>query len=231
MISTAPKELRARQSGAIETIYDDIKAYYGAKIGRYGATPLGVDWSCLATQNLQFVQLLKICDFAADFSLNDVGCGYGALIDFLSERYPGARIDYLGTDLSPAMVRYGRRRHRREPRRNFVVGNASPRVADYSVASGILNVMLDHPRDAWEAFVAQTLWDLHRTSRRGFAVNFMAEGPSGRSTTQLYRTGPDPWARYCQRWLGYSVETVSGYGMREFTLLVRRRCCSAAGSD
>jgi hypothetical protein len=220
MVSAVRNGAVACRSGTRDIAHEDIKAYYDAKIVRYGATPRGVDWSCIATQNLRFVQLLKICDFDAPFSLNDVGCGYGALIDFLSERYPDASVDYLGTDLSPAMVRHGRRLHRHC---SFVVSSVSPRVADYSVASGILNVMLDHSRDVWEDLVAQTLGDLHRTSRWGFAVNFMAEELSGHSSRQLYQTNPDQWRRYCQSQLECSVETVLGYGMREFTLLVRRK--------
>jgi SAM-dependent methyltransferase len=213
----------AQPTDGLRALHDGIGAYYGATVARHGANPLGVDWSCRATQNLRFVQLLRVCDFAAPFSLNDVGCGYGALIDFIAERYPAAAIDYLGIDLSPAMVRHGRRLHRKLANHAFTVGCRSPRVGDYSVASGIFNVMLDHPRDGWEAFIAQTLCDLHRTSRRAFAVNFMAEGPPEPKPRPLYRTSPEPWLRHCRDQLQCSVEVVTGYGMREFTLLVRRQ--------
>src|SRR5882757_7851008 len=82
--------------GVPGSVYSDVEAYYSARVARYGATPLGVDWSCQATQSLRFVQLLKICDFSAPFSLNDLGCGYGALCAFLDTRYSEAGIDYLG---------------------------------------------------------------------------------------------------------------------------------------
>jgi hypothetical protein len=48
------------------------------KIRKFGATPLGVDWTCVSTQQLPFVQLLKLCD-TSPASLNDLGCGYGAI--------------------------------------------------------------------------------------------------------------------------------------------------------
>ena len=131
-------------------------------------------------------------------------------------------IDYLGTDLSPAMIRHAKRRWRR-PGVRFVVAGASPRLADYSLASGVFNVRLDQPDDIWERFVACTLADLSRTSRRGFAVNFMApEAPGRRAAAELYRTPPAPWVRYCERELRCSVEVRRGYGLREFTLLARK---------
>ena len=99
-------------SGSVPArVYSDIEAYYSARVAQYGATPMGVDWSCQATQSLRFVQLLKVCDFSAAFSLNDIGCGYGALAAFLAVRHPKSKIDYLGVDLSRAMIERARRRH------------------------------------------------------------------------------------------------------------------------
>ncbi len=199
-----------------------IEAYYTDKIARHGASPRGVDWTCIATQDLRFVQLLKLCDFSRPFSLNDVGCGYGALIGFIVRRHPQAGVDYLGVDLSSAMISRARRCHRGMPGRRFVVGNDIPRVADYTVASGVMNVMLDHPRALWEEFVADTLRRMHASCRLGFAVNFMAEKPEGPAREGLYRSDPLCWTSFCQQALGGAVEVVGGYGMREFTLLVRR---------
>jgi SAM-dependent methyltransferase len=220
-------DMDAGRGGAeAQRICSDVEAYYGARVAKYGATPLGVDWSCQATQSLRFVQLLKICDFLTPFSLNDVGCGYGALCAFLAMRYPDFGIDYLGVDISRAMVRRARRRFAMTDRR-FAVGQASPRLADYSVASGIMNVNVGYPRAVWEDFVAAMLRDMRRTSRRGFSVNFMSdavaasEAPDNSGAIRLYRTSPERWVLYCENVLGCSVETLDNYGMREFTLLLR----------
>jgi SAM-dependent methyltransferase len=202
--------------------HSDIERYYTDRLARYGATPLGVDWSCAATQMLRFVKLLEICDFSRAFSLNDVGCGYGALAAFLDDRFPDARVDYLGVDLSAAMVQRARRRHRAGDNRRFAVGRASPRIADYSVASGIMNVMLGHRREQWERHVADALACMRRTSRLGFAANFVAES-RGSAADQLYRTRPGKWVRYCEKKLDCAVQAVVGYGLQEFTLLARCR--------
>jgi SAM-dependent methyltransferase len=211
----------AAEADILRPVYARIAAYYADKISRHGVGPRGVDWTCTATQELRFVQLLKLCDFSGPLSLNDVGCGYGALVGFVARRHPEADIDYLGVDLSPAMISRARRRHRGARGRRFVVGSEIPRIADYAVASGVMNVMLDHPRALWEEFVADTLRRMRASSRRGFAVNFMAEKPDGTATDGLYRTGPSRWTLFCQQTLGCAVEVVGGYGMREFTLLVR----------
>jgi SAM-dependent methyltransferase len=213
-------------SGSVPArVYSDIEAYYSARVARYGATPMGVDWSCQATQSLRFVQLLKVCDFSVAFSLNDIGCGYGALAAFLAVRHPKSKIDYLGVDLSRAMIQRARRRHT-APDRRFTTRTTGFRIADYSVASGIMNVSLGHSRATWEGFVARTLAQMRRTSRLGFSVNFLADATCPRtsadpSVDDLYRTSPERWIRYCEDELDCSVKTVADYGMKEFTLLVR----------
>ncbi|MGJ4890118.1 methyltransferase domain-containing protein [Bradyrhizobium sp. HKCCYLRH3099] len=210
-----------------EAVCSGVDAYYTDCVARHGATPRGVDWSCEATQSLRFVQLMKLCDTSAPFSLNDVGCGYGALVPFLAVRHSSCDIDYLGIDLSRAMISRARRRFS-GPRRRFIVAAQSPRVADYSVASGIMNVNVGYPREVWESYVKDLLRQMHATSRRGFSVNFMHadavdELDREPAATRLYRTTPDIWSEHCAREFPVTVDILGNYGMKEFTLLVRRK--------
>jgi len=218
----ARREPGSARPSDLDAVFASVDTYYTGKLTRHGATPWGVDWDSQATQWLRFVQVLKICDFGAPFSLNDLGCGYGALAAFLDYRYPDARIDYLGIDLSRLMITRARRRHRGNAAKRFVVRRECPRQADYTVASGIMNVMLDHPRPLWESFLRATLADMHRGSLRGFAVNFLTATRSGSAAELLYCTGAEQWARFCETEFGCSVEILNDYGMPEFTLLVRR---------
>jgi SAM-dependent methyltransferase len=204
-------------------IHAAVEAYYTTKISRHGATPRGVDWSCVATQELRFLQLLEICDFTAPFSLNDVGCGYGALLAYISKRHAAANINYMGIDLSSTMIDHARRLWRRREGIAFANTWASPRIADYSIASGVFNIKLDHPINLWERFINASLANIAATSRRGFAINFLAPAALGQVIEPvLYRTAPEPWIAFCTRSLNGEVEIRADYGMREFTLLVRR---------
>lgn len=204
-------------------VHSAIEGYYSTKIRTHGATPCGVDWSCAPTQELRFVQLLKLCDFEGPFSLNDIGCGYGALLGFLAKRHRRVKVDYLGTDLSQAMIVQARRLWPGHPSAQFEIADANPRVADYAIASGIFNVKLQQPIALWTLFIERTLRVMHACSRKGFAVNFVL--PLGEDVVvrpELYRVRPAVWTAFCEDNLGSSVELLTGYGLREFTLLVRR---------
>jgi SAM-dependent methyltransferase len=205
----------------LDDAYRQVAQYYTRKLRRHGLNPLGVDWSCVPTQALRFRKLLKLCDFGRPFSLNDLGCGYGALLDYLALYHPRTPVDYVGTDLSSAMVRRARKRWDGDSIR-FHRGRENPRPADYSVASGIFNVMLDQSIPVWEHLIEATLTDLRNTSRRGFAVNFVHEPPFGEQPRSgLYCTNPERWIDFCARSLEAEVSLIDDYGMSEFTLLVK----------
>ena len=81
----------------LDTILAQTKHYYDKKLDEYGATPKGVDWNSTESQALRFQQLIKVCDLSNPFTLNDYGCGYGALALYMTER--GYRLKYNGFDI------------------------------------------------------------------------------------------------------------------------------------
>jgi SAM-dependent methyltransferase len=199
---------------------ETARAYYTERLSQHGASARGVDWPSAASQYLRFAQLLKVCDLSQAFSLNDFGCGYGALLDYFVFRGIDMPIRYTGIDVSAEMIAAARQKWSLRPQTDFVVGAACPGVADYCLASGIFNIKLEWPVDAWEVYVGSILRDLRINSRRGFAVNFMALS-DGSSEPRLYRTDPDRWIRFLHGELGCRAELVSDYGLNEFTLLAR----------
>src|SRR5919106_3999099 len=140
-----------------------ISRYYSEKLGAHGASPQGVDWNGPESQRLRFDQLLRVCEERQEFSINDIGCGYGALFDYLA----GKKIDYLGVDISPEMIAKAKELHRGQPGCRFLAGERADRPADYAVASGIFNVRLAVEAPAWRAHVLKTLEMLDAGSRRG----------------------------------------------------------------
>ena len=200
-----------------------VRAYYSEAIEQHGPTPLGVDWANAASQYLRFLQLLRICDFDSSFSLNDFGCGYGALLEYLALRHRGARIAYDGIDLSPAMIATASKRWAKRPDTTFRVASRCMKIADYSVASGVFNVRLGQSFEVWEAYIEHILRDLLHHSRMGFAVNFMLPHDAAPTENELYRSPMPRWVTFCRKELGCSVRPLRGYGLREFTLLMRCR--------
>lgn len=209
-------------------VHARVSDYYSGTLERHGPTPLGVDWPNVLSQYLRFVQLVKLCDFGHSFSLNDFGCGYGALLEFLAMRHGDAAVTYRGIDISPAMIAAARARWAANTQAVFAEGSQCGALADYSLASGIFNVRLGHPVAEWEAYIEAILADLAASSRIGFAVNFMLPRDDPATEAGLYRIAPERWIPFCERF--GRVETIAGYGQPEFTLLVRRTTTAPPGT-
>ncbi|NJD25020.1 MAG: class I SAM-dependent methyltransferase [Betaproteobacteria bacterium] len=199
----------------------DVANYYSEKLAQHGETPRGVDWNGADGQELRFEQLCKIIDARTRFSLNDLGCGYGALNEFLADRY--SEFSYSGIDVSERMVRSAEQRHRGRTHARFVVASEPDIEADYGVASGIFNVRLGRSDAEWRTYLENTLDILDRTSRLGFSFNCLTSySDSEKMRDYLYYADPCALFDLCKRRYSRNVALLHDYGLYEFTLLVRK---------
>jgi SAM-dependent methyltransferase len=199
----------------------EVAHYYSSKLAAHGDTPRGVDWNGEESQVLRFEQLARIISAPGDFTLSDIGCGYGALEDYLRPRFPG--MSYTGCDISQDMVAAARARHPGAQRAQFVIGSEPPSVADYAVASGIFNVRLERSDAEWHDYVTATIDTLHRLSRRGFAFNCLTSySDAEKKRDCLYYADPGRFFDLCKRRYSRDVALLHDYGLYEFTVLVRK---------
>lgn len=200
----------------------EVASYYSDKLAEHGETPRGVDWNGEEGQTLRFEQLLRIArDPSAPLSINDLGCGYGALLDHLETRYDVA--SYLGVDISDDMVRAARERHRNLSHARFIASSEPTALADYGVASGIFNVRLGRDDREWLQHLEATLESLHRTSRKGFAFNCLTSySDADKKRDYLYYADPCRIFDLCKRRYSPQVALLHDYGLYEFTILVRK---------
>jgi SAM-dependent methyltransferase len=196
-----------------------VGRYYSEKLAAHGASPQGVDWNGAESQRLRFDQLLRVCEDREQLSINDIGCGYGALFDYLAPK----RVDYLGVDISPAMIAKAEDLHRGHPGCRFLVGERADRVADFAVASGIFNVKLSAANAAWRSHVLETLEVISAGSRRGFAFNSLTKySDAALMKDYLFYGDPCELFDFCKTRFSRNVALLHDYGLYEFTILVRK---------
>jgi SAM-dependent methyltransferase len=211
-----------------DRILSRVDRYYSGKVAAHGPTPRGVDWNSAESQELRFAQLVKVCGGRGPFSLNDIGCGYGALLEYL--RRHQYRCEYRGYDISAAMIDEALAGVGAGTDGEFFSDPARLRIADYTVASGIFNVRLDEPVPDWERYVLETLDQLHGLSGKGFSFNVLTSySDPERMRPDLYYPDPCRLFDHCKRRYSRHVALLHDYGLYEFTLLVRRAPVEAGG--
>jgi SAM-dependent methyltransferase len=205
---------------AERSLIEGVERYYTAKLAEHGANPEGVDWNGADGQRLRYEQLLSVVDTSEKrLSINDYGCGYGALVGHLASSF--ADFSYVGYDISPAMIAAAREIHRDEPRAKFVAEERELRPADFTLASGIFNVRLDQPGAEWAQYVLETIGRIASVSRRGMAFNALtSHSDPERMRPDLHYADPSELLDHCLRRYSRDVVLKHDYGLYEFTVLV-----------
>ncbi|MEX0504428.1 trans-aconitate 2-methyltransferase [Alphaproteobacteria bacterium LSUCC0719] len=157
-----------------------IRAYTAA-LGRHGASPQGVFWNSAKSQNARFAALLAAIgqhrsriggDSLPAPVIADIGCGYGALLDYMSLRNTFADWGYVGCDINPAMIRAC---HQRFPdrRASFRLGSLPSRPVDYALFSGTFNLCMIDDAVRWQRYILDQLEICHPHCRHGMVLNLL----------------------------------------------------------
>ena len=199
-----------------------VADYYSSKIAQFGSQPRGVDWNGADGQNLRFQQLCKVFDEnSAEVWVADIGCGYGALIDYLTATARPYR--YVGVDISPAMIDAARRLHGDNSNVELVIGTVPAAPVDYAVASGIFNVKLGADSAEWEHAILATLDGLQKSSIKGFSFNCLTSwSDEDRKRPDLFYADPARLFDHCKRHYSRNVALLHDYGLYEFTMVIRK---------
>ena len=204
----------------MKEIYTSITNYYGEKIREHGATPRGVDWNGEESQHLRFKILSQVLT-KEDFSISDIGCGYGSYLKFLSQNFSNFR--YQGYDISYDMVEAARKINGSVSSFKEISNLEKLKMSDFSVASGIFNVKVGYSDAAWIDYVLESLHQIDKKSGDGFSFNMLTKySDKEKLQKDLYYADPCFFFDYCKKNFSRNVALLHDYGLYEFTILVRK---------
>jgi SAM-dependent methyltransferase len=204
----------------VNQLIELARQYYAAKIHQFGPTHLGADWNSTDSQELRFAQLLKVCEGETDFELNDLGCGYAALCDYLNRVYP--RAIYKGYDICSEMIQAAKERLHALSEARLFEGNQMT-VADYTVASGVLHVKQTASDNEWLNYICATIDQMDKASRKGFALNLLTKySDVDKMRPDLYYADPCYFFDYLKQNYAFNVALLHDYGLWEFTLIAKK---------
>lgn len=208
--------------GDIEQLLTLISLAYDHAIIEHGPGAVGVCWTEPDDQVRRYELLLQGVrpeDRNGSVSINDLGCGYGALFDLVADRplMQGGR--YFGYDLSAAMIRTATERHR-DPRAMFVESPVALFTSDYSFVSGTFNFNFGARPDLWRAYIEASLKDLWSKTGKVMAFNLL-DNRCQNQLDDLYYADRAHWIAFAKT-LSPEVEMRDDVVKDDFTLFVAR---------
>lgn len=202
-------------------LLSEVASYYSDKLAVHGRSAKGVDWNGDESQILRFEQLSRIIRGDGCFSITDIGCGYGAYLEYLAPLFDD--FTYCGLDISDEMIAAARVSFSKNSRASFLVGSTPIEVSDFCVASGIFNVRLQNNEKTWSAYLNSTLDVLNKWSTKGFAFNCLTSySDEDKMRDYLHYADPCEIFDTCMQKYSRNVAILHDYDLYEFTVLVRK---------
>ena len=149
------------------------KAAYENQFLQHGAMPEGVHWVGSGRQNLRFQLLLKtILDHSniREKSIADVGCGYGALAEYIKYNIDTKQLKYFGYDISDQLISHCSKNIDYKWA-DFKVRKSPHKKVDYCVMSGTYNLAMTSNVQQWEDYVFGCLDHCWKQTRKLMIFN------------------------------------------------------------
>mgnify|MGYP001806141883 CR=1 FL=1 len=197
--------------------------FYNDKLSQFGDSAKGVGWKDEAAQIIRFEQLAKVILADTTFSINDLGCGTGGFASFLAGKKP--LFVYKGYDIMDEMVQRAILSLGNSPNCSFstITDSSQMSVADYTVASGIFNLMFNKTKEEWLQYILDTITIMNEKSTHGFAFNALTRYSDPEfMKDELYYTDPSFIFDFCKTRFSKNVALLHDYNQYDFTILVRK---------
>lgn len=211
----------SRDGDAVPRTLEQISQLYGDNLREHGLSSKSVGWRDEESQLLRFDRLVQV--LSADerpFTVNDWGSGYGAMFNYMADRFGDRLTGYTGYDINPAMLAAAPGFTKNDPRARFVQVDTISEAADYAFVSGTFNVRFETNDEEWTRYIEQCLQMLAGTSRRGFAFNLLTKYVDWKDE-KLYYADPFHFVDYCKRNISRYVALLHDYPLYEWTIYVR----------
>lgn len=204
-----------------DNILQQVNFYYTQKIIQNGATPQGVDWNSVESQQLRFEVLSTVINANEKFSILDFGCGFGSMYDYFLQKY--SQFIFTGFDISEEMIAEALRLHPSDNLSKWTTKLDDNDVFDFTIASGIFNVKLKNTNEDWLNYILQTLQTLNSHSSKGFSFNVLTKYSDKEFMKDyLYYADPLFLFDYCKTNFSKNVAILHDYNLYEFTIIVRK---------
>lgn len=201
----------------MKNISKNLKEHYESCLEKFGPTELAMEWRKPEQLPLRFEMMLKVAAPAVEpFSILDIGCGFGLLLDYLIEKgFPVT--EYVGVEISPKITEVAKSRH---PQAKFICGDicdtsiSLPRC-DYVVTNGMFNLKGTSSDEEMKEFFETSIRRMYDHANKAIAFNVMSSYVNFRDES-LYYHDPGETIAFCVHELSRFVRVYHDYPLYEY---------------
>lgn len=202
-----------------------INKLYSSNLNQYGTTSKSVGWKDDHGQLLRFDKLCQVLnqtdkEESLSISINDFGCGYAAMYQYL-KKLNSIRIQkYYGYDISQKMLAAAKEYTGKDAKVNLIKAESVLFSADYTFISGTFNVKFETSDAEWTKFILNHIDLIAEKSLKGFSFNLLSTYVDWKEN-HLFYGDPLYFFNYCKKNISPYVSLLHDYPLYEWTILVK----------
>ena len=177
-----------------------ISNIYNKRFDNYNNTPKGVFWNSKLSQDLRLNIILdKILQNAKsdEFSIADIGCGYGRLYEIIRERKLDRKVQYHGFDINQKIISFCKNNIDFENIK-FSISAFPLNETDYVVMSGTYNLTPTNNISLWEDYIIKNLTSNWKLVQKAMIFNCLIK-EKRKIEKKLYYTELSWIQKICER--------------------------------
>ena len=150
-----------------------ISNIYDKRFDTFNNTPKGVFWNSKLSQDLRLNIILdKILQNSKndEFSIADIGCGYGRFYEILKERNLDDKVKYHGFDINQKIINFCKN-NKDFVNVKFGISAFPFDDTDYVVMSGTYNLTPTNDISLWEDYIIKNLTNNWKFVRKAMIFN------------------------------------------------------------
>ena len=152
-----------------------INNSYTNRLLKYGNSPQGLFWKNSFTQIHRFELIITALNKYANlkqFTVCDIGCGYGKFFEFLRDKLKKSTFQYQGCDLNNKLIDYCTKNYS-DKNSKFYKKSSPKSIVDFSVMSGTFNLSVTDDIKIWEKYILKNLASIWKQTNKIMAFNLL----------------------------------------------------------
>ena len=152
-----------------------INNSYTNRLMKYGKSPKGLFWKNSFTQIHRFeliITALNKYSSLKNFTICDIGCGYGKFFEFLRNKLIESTFQYQGCDLNSKLIDYCTNNYS-DKNCKFYKKSSPKGIVDFSIMSGTFNLSVTDDINIWEKYILKNLTSIWKQTDKIMAFNLL----------------------------------------------------------
>lgn len=201
-----------------------IAQKYNRRFTKFGAVPEASLWFSEDRQFMRFKLIADVLDQKLNgkgFSISDIGCGYGALLPYLSKRFPNVDFVYRGFDIAEKPINFCNKMYSLK-NVTFKIRNIPDEESDFSVMSGTYNYSPVLSANLWQDYLFKNLTQIWKSSRLGIIFNVSVADEARITNQNISYFNKDNVKNFCESNLGRTSLFLSEKLPKEVTFFINK---------